>query len=272
MPLRAPAKEKTVAGPGFVSIVGTGIGGVIATSGGKSVTTHFRVMTATFTAISAGADDDCAMAGTGQLGCWGAGTKGQLGRGEIINQATPVPSARALRFTQLAAGAAHVVPASSPDRRTSAWGGQQPRSHRRRLHGDHRHRPTTGDSASSFRQHHWRPVLHVWRERREPGFLLGRQQHAATRHRCSGRGQLADARDIRHDVRADPGLVCATRAGSPLRRRLSAGAMSRWGRQGAGPRANQFRGATASARSPSVTRWCAGLTPAGVAVCWGDGQ
>lgn len=97
----------TVTANGFVDIVGTGIGGVIATSEGKSAETPFRVMTATFTAISAGADHDCAMAASGQLWCWGAGSLGQLGRGETLNQATPVPSAGALRFTQFAAGAAH---------------------------------------------------------------------------------------------------------------------------------------------------------------------
>ena len=97
----------TVLANGWVDITGAGAGGVVATSEGKQAVHELRAMTATFTAISAGAEHDCAMATSGQLWCWGAGAQGQLGRGDIVNQATPVPSGGANRFLQFAAGGAH---------------------------------------------------------------------------------------------------------------------------------------------------------------------
>ncbi len=96
-----------VTADGHVDLVGTGRGGITASAEGMSATDEFLVMSATFTAITSGADHDCAIAASGQLWCWGAGSSGQLGIPVAWDQPTPVPSGGALRLAQVSAGWSH---------------------------------------------------------------------------------------------------------------------------------------------------------------------
>lgn len=97
----------TVAPDGLVEAVGVGTATITATIEGVSATAQFRVETATFTAIAAGAEHDCAIDTTGRLWCWGGGARGQLGRGDTLDRDTPSQAAGTLRFSRVTAGEAH---------------------------------------------------------------------------------------------------------------------------------------------------------------------
>ena len=69
----------------------------------------------TFTSIAAGSDFAVALSSTGQIYTWGANQSGQLGDGQRTPRTAPAPIAdpAGVTFTQVAAGAAHVVALSS---------------------------------------------------------------------------------------------------------------------------------------------------------------
>ena len=116
----APAVA-TVTADGLVQTLSTGTGSISATVEDKSATLGFLVETATFTAISAGVDHDCAIASDGQLWCWGSGAQGQLGRGDRKDQDTPSPVGGSLRFSQVTTGQAHTCGLST-DGHAYCWG------------------------------------------------------------------------------------------------------------------------------------------------------
>lgn len=60
----------------------------------------------TFTAVSAGAEHACAIAG-GALYCWGANGRGQLGDGTITNRASPVRIGTSVDWTAVSASVTH---------------------------------------------------------------------------------------------------------------------------------------------------------------------
>jgi alpha-tubulin suppressor-like RCC1 family protein len=67
---------------------------------------------ATALAVSARKDQTCALVGTGDVKCWGAGARGQLGSGDVMDLSSPAASAVDLgtgrTATSIAAGAAFV--------------------------------------------------------------------------------------------------------------------------------------------------------------------
>ena len=74
------------------------------------------------TAVAAGADFSCALLAGGQVICWGAGARGQLGTGDVVSRAAPAgPVGLGGKVTQLAAGARHAC-ALLDSRRIACWG------------------------------------------------------------------------------------------------------------------------------------------------------
>jgi len=60
-----------------------------------------------FTAISTGSGHTCALVGGGTVGCWGAGTNGQLGNGGTVESPVPVEVSSLTGATAVSAGTDH---------------------------------------------------------------------------------------------------------------------------------------------------------------------
>jgi alpha-tubulin suppressor-like RCC1 family protein len=73
-------------------------------------------------AVAAGADFSCALLGDGQVACWGAGARGQLGSGDLGGRAAPASAVSlTAKATLLAAGTHHACALLANDRLT-CWG------------------------------------------------------------------------------------------------------------------------------------------------------
>ncbi len=119
-PVGAPASDSLTVGATFLCGLTTGgeawcAGGGLSGQLGAGLDTGYskQAMTVTgghtFTTISAGGDNACAIATGGAAYCWGSNAGGMLGNGDTVSHSsTPVPVAGNLTFVQISAGYGHV--------------------------------------------------------------------------------------------------------------------------------------------------------------------
>ena len=119
-----------VTGRGLVVARGTGSASVQATvegvTGAATVAASRAAPEIQFHDVSAGANHSCALVGggdkaAGRAYCWGAGSAGQRGTGDLEPREFPAPVAGATRYVRIAAGSEHTC-AESADGAVYCWG------------------------------------------------------------------------------------------------------------------------------------------------------